>query len=89
VFRQCLLLGLSMGASTLFAQSAARLDLGRLQTGAAVSFTCSTSGFREPPLRNNGTGGVRPRAVQEAIHQASSGCEHAGCKSVVMGECNL
>ena len=34
-----------MGGSTLFAQSPARLDLGRLQTGAAVSFTGSTSGW--------------------------------------------
>jgi hypothetical protein len=35
VHGKCLLLGLWMGASTLFAQSAARLDLGWLQTGAA------------------------------------------------------
>ena len=27
-------------------------------------------GFREPPLRNNGSGGVRPRSVQDAIRQA-------------------
>ena len=35
MFWKCLLPELSMGASTLFAQSASRLDFGRLQTGAA------------------------------------------------------
>jgi hypothetical protein len=39
------LLGLWMGAPALFAQQqGARVDLGRLQTGATVSFTRSTSG---------------------------------------------
>jgi hypothetical protein len=41
VFPKCMP-GLLMGAAALLAQSAGRLDLGRLQTGATVSFTRST-----------------------------------------------
>ena len=48
-----------MGGSTLFAQSAARLDLGRLQTGAAVFFTRSTSGWGVEI-----SGGAAPRIRQ-------------------------
>ena len=48
-----------MGGSTLFAQSATRLDLGRLQTGAAVSFTRSTSGWGVEI-----SGGAAPRIQQ-------------------------
>jgi hypothetical protein len=48
-----------MGGSTLFAQSATRLDLGRLQTGAAVSFTRSTSGWGVQI-----SGGAAPRIQQ-------------------------
>lgn len=48
-----------MSGSTLFAQSAARLDLGRLQTGAAVSFTRSTSGWGVEI-----SGGAAPRIQQ-------------------------
>jgi hypothetical protein len=44
VLRKRRLLWLLVGASALFAQSAGRLDLGRLQTGARVSFTRSTGG---------------------------------------------
>ena len=73
-----------MGGSTLFAQSAARLDLGRLQTGAAVSFTRSTSGWGVEI-----SGGAAPRIQQlepakleiyradEDIRQVSAGYKTA------------
>ena len=44
MLRKCLPLGLCIAASALFGQPGARLDLGRLQTGAAVSFTRSAGG---------------------------------------------
>ena len=44
MFRKCRLLALLIGAPALFSQSAARLDLGRLQTGATAFFTRSTGG---------------------------------------------
>jgi hypothetical protein len=80
VFRQCLLLGLSMGGSTLFAQSAARLDLGRLQTGAAVSFTRSTSdwgveisGGAAPRIRQLEPAKLEIYRADEDIRQVSAG----------------
>jgi hypothetical protein len=44
MFGQCLLLGLCLAGSTAFAQSADRVDLGRLPTGAAVSFVRAAGG---------------------------------------------
>ena len=44
MFGKSKLLALSLGAAALFAQQGARVDLGRLQTGATVSFVRSTEG---------------------------------------------
>jgi len=60
VFRKWRLLELLMGASALFAQSAGRLDLGRLQSGATVSFTRSTDGNWGIEI----SGGAAPRIRQ-------------------------
>ncbi len=54
------LLALSLGASALIAQQPARLDLGRLETGAAVSFTRSASGEWGIEI----AGGAAPRIQQ-------------------------
>jgi hypothetical protein len=60
VLRKCLLLGLSMGASALFPQQIARLDLGRLETGATVSFTRFTGANWGIEI----SGGAAPRIQQ-------------------------
>ena len=69
-----------MGGSTLFAQSAARLDLGRLQTGAAVSFTRSTSGWgveisggAAPRIRQLEPARLEIYRADEDIRQVSAG----------------
>src|ERR1039457_6276494 len=69
-----------MGGSTLFAQSDARLDLGRLQTGAAVSFTRSTSGWgveisggAAPRIRQLEPARLEIYRADEDIRQVSAG----------------
>ena len=60
MLRKWRLPGLLIGASALFAQPAARLDLGRLQTGATVSFIRSTGGTWGIEI----SGAVAPRIQQ-------------------------
>jgi hypothetical protein len=44
MFRKYVLLGWCLAGSALFAQQGARVDLGRLQTGATVSFVRAAAG---------------------------------------------
>jgi len=44
MFGKCVLIGLCLAGSPVLAQQGARVDLGRLQTGATVSFIRSTAG---------------------------------------------
>src|SRR5512146_1566178 len=53
-------LGLCLAGSAAFAQQSARVDLGRLQTGATVSFTRATSGEWGIQI----AGGAAPRIEQ-------------------------
>jgi hypothetical protein len=55
-----LLFALSLAGTALFAQQGARIDLGRMQTGATVSFTRSTAGEWGLQI----AGGAAPRIVQ-------------------------
>ncbi len=54
------LFGLGLAGATLFAQQAARIDLGRLQTGATVSFIRASSGEWGIEV----AGGAAPRVSQ-------------------------
>ena len=56
----CVLLGLSLATSTAFAQSESRVDLGRLQTGATVSFVRDSGGEWGIDI----SGGAAPRIFQ-------------------------
>ena len=60
MFHKCVLLALSLAAPGLFAQPGARIDLGRLQTGATVSFARSTAGEWGIEI----SGGAAPRILQ-------------------------
>lgn len=54
------LVGLGLAGSTLFAQQSARIELGRLQTGATVAFTRASSGEWGIEI----AGGAAPRIAQ-------------------------
>jgi hypothetical protein len=60
MFGKYVLLVLPLGVSALFAQQGGRVDLGRLQTGATVSFARSTSGEWGIEI----AGGAAPRLQQ-------------------------
>lgn len=60
LIRCVLLIGLSLTGPSLFAQSSASVDLGRLKTGATVAFTRATSGEWGLEI----TGGSAPRISQ-------------------------
>jgi hypothetical protein len=60
MFRKYVLLGLCVTATALFAQQAPRVDLGRLQTGATVSFVRSNQGEWGLEV----AGGAAPRILQ-------------------------
>jgi hypothetical protein len=60
MFSKYVLIGLSLGASVLFAQQSEHVDLGRLQTGATVSFVRSTEGEWGIEI----AGAAAPRIVQ-------------------------
>jgi len=82
VFQNCRLPVLLIASSTLFAQSAARLELGRLQTGATVSFARSTdgnwgieiSGLQRRPSGNCNPPGWKftgPMPISDSSHPAT------------------
>ena len=60
MLRKYVLLGLCLGGSAAFAQQANRVDLGRLQSGATVSFVRSTAGEWGMEI----AGAAAPRIVQ-------------------------
>jgi hypothetical protein len=60
IIRGSVLLGLCLAGTALLAQQSARLELGRLQTGATVSFTRSNSG----EWGIEAAGGAAPRIQQ-------------------------
>jgi hypothetical protein len=60
MFNKCVVLGLCLAGSTLFAQQGARVDLGRLETGAMVSFVRETAGEWGVEI----AGGAAPRILQ-------------------------
>jgi hypothetical protein len=60
MFRKCVVLGLCLTVSATFAQQADRVDLGRLQTGATVSFVRAGEGEWGLEI----AGGAAPRLLQ-------------------------
>ena len=60
MFRKCVMLGLCLTVSTVFAQQGARVELGRLQTGATVSFIRAADGEWGIEI----TGSESPRILQ-------------------------
>jgi hypothetical protein len=61
MFGKCVLIWLSLGASALFAQQSERVDLGRLQTGATVSFVRTAVGEWGIEI----SGGTTPSLMQQ------------------------
>jgi hypothetical protein len=57
---KCVILELYLAVSVVFAQQGDRVDLGRLQTGATVSFVCATGGEWGIQM----TDGIAPRLTQ-------------------------